>query len=229
MNLPIDPELWFTLYVLAQQGAVHRSITITTSDLGELLNISQQTASRRISACVEKEYIERIHSANGMQVKITQQGQLVLKNVLKGLELAFTETERKVIINGKVVQGIGEGAYYVEIYAPHFQKVLGFRPYPGTLNVQVQDNESKMAVKKMRQGPPLIVKGFSHKGRTFGDVICYRVKINSKIDAAVVVAQRTHHSENILEIIAPVNLRDELGLNDGDQITLTVIPPHLAE
>jgi riboflavin kinase len=59
-------------------------------------------------------------------------------------------------------------------------------------------------------------------------VICYRVKINRKIEAAVVIAQRTHHSEEILEVVAPVNIREALGLQDDDKITLTVIPLHLA-
>ena len=80
----------------------------------------------------------------------------------------------------------------------------------------------------MRQSPPLIVTGFSHEGRTFGDVICYRMKVNGEVEAAVVIAQRTHHSENILEIIAPVNLRERLGLVDGDQVVLALIPLHLA-
>lgn len=226
MSLIIEPDIWFTLYALAQQGAIHRRIIITTSDLGNLLSISQQTASRRIMACLNKEYIERTHSANGMLIKITKKGIKALDDILKGLETAFTKYEDEFDVRGRVMGGLGEGAYYVEVYSDHFEKSLGFKPYPGTLNILIQDEESRIAFNRMRKGPPLIVKGFTKEDRTFGDVICYRVKINSSIDGAVVIAQRTHHSENVIEIIAPVSLRDELSLVDGDTVTLTVIPLH---
>jgi riboflavin kinase len=52
--------------------------------------------------------------------------------------------------------------------------------------------------------------------------------VNKKIEAAVVIAQRTHHSEEILEVVAPMNIRDELGLTDDDKVSLTVIPLHMA-
>ncbi len=229
MSLMTEPDIWFTLYALAQQGAIHRRIIITTSDLGKLLNISQQTASRRIMTCVNQEYVERTHSSNGMLVKITKKGVKVLDDVLKGLETAFTQYEDEFDIRGRVMGGLGEGAYYVEVYSEHFEKALGFRPYPGTLNILVQNEGSRIALNRMRRGPPLIVKGFTQEDRTFGDVICYRVKINGSIDGAVVIAQRTHHSENVIEIIAPINLREELNLEDGSSVTLTIIPLHRAD
>lgn len=224
----IAPDIWFTVFTLARKGAIHRRITITTSDLGRLLEVSQQTASRRISLCVEEDYIDRTHTVNGMMVKLTNKGQKILEEVLSGLEIAFAPPQIDISIQGKVVRGLGQGAYYVDVYASRFRKALGFKPYSGTLNVQVRDDESKRAVMMMRQSPPLIVSGFSNKGRTFGDVICYRVKVNDQVEAAVVIAQRTHHSENILEVIAPVDLRDELGLEDEDTVSLTVIPLHMA-
>ena len=80
----------------------------------------------------------------------------------------------------------------------------------------------------MRHSPPHVVTGFTYEGRTFGDVICYRAKVNDKIEAAVVIAQRTHHSEDVLELIAPVNIRKVLKVKDSDPITLTIIPLHMA-
>jgi riboflavin kinase len=89
------------------------------------------------------------------------------------------------------------------------------------------DDDSRKAVSRMKNSPPLVLTGFRYKGRTFGDVICYRVRINQKIEAAVVIAQRTHHSEDILEIVAPVDIRKTLELEDDDTVRLTVIPLHL--
>ena len=39
---------------------------------------------------------------------------------------------------GVVFSGRGEGSFYVSIYARSFEEVLGFRPFPGTLNIRLQ-------------------------------------------------------------------------------------------
>lgn len=223
----IIPDIWFTLYSLANKGAIHGKTTITTGELGEILNVSQQTASRRITQCVGQGYLSRIHTAEGMLLQITNKGRDELLYVLSNLEIAFAPPEDEIVIEGSVVTGLGEGAYYVEVYSSKLKAALGFKPHLGTLNVKIADDDSRKAIGRMKNTPPLVVSGFTHKGRTFGDVICYRVKVNRKIEAAVVIAQRTHHSEEILEVVAPINIRDALGLVDDDKVTLTVIPLHM--
>lgn len=224
----IDPEAWFTLYALANRGAIHDTVLLKTSDLGKDLGVSQQTASRRISQCVDDGYLVRAHTVNGMQLKLTEKGREELINVFSSLEIAFAPPKDEITIKGVIVSGIGEGAYYVDVYRSRFKKALGFDPYSGTLNVKITSEESRKAVNRMKHTPPLMVSGFTKEGRTFGDVICYRVKVNDEIEATVVIAQRTHHSEDILEIIAPVNIRKVLKLQTDDQVTLSVIPLHLA-
>jgi len=223
----IIPDIWFTLYSLANKGAIHGKTTITTRELGEILSVSQQTASRRIAQCVEQGYLNRIHTADGMLIQISDKGREELLRILSNLEIAFTPLEDEIVIEGSIVTGLGEGAYYVEVYSSKLKAALGFKPHLGTLNVKITDDESRKAISRMKNTPPLVLTGFTHKGRTFGDVICYRIKINRKIEGAVVIAQRTHHSEEILEIVAPVNIRDSLGLGDDDRVTLTVLPLHM--
>ena len=224
----ITPDVWFTLYVLAQKGAIHRKISLTTSELGLILDISQQTASRRITQCVQQGYLNRSHTASGMHLQLTNKGRRELTDVFNGLEIAFAPPEEEIVIKGNVILGLGEGAYYVDLYSLRFREALGFTPFSGTLNVRISDDESFKAIARMKHTPPLIVRGFSHEGRTFGDVICYRVKVNQKVEGAIVIAQRTHHGENILEVIAPINLRKILRLHNNDPITLAVVPLHLA-
>ena len=224
----VIPDIWFTLYSLANKGAIHGKTTITTRELGEILSVSQQTASRRIAQCVEQGYLSRVHTAEGMLLQISDKGREELLHVLSNLEIAFTPPEDEIVIEGSIVTGLGEGAYYVEVYAAKLKAALGFKPHLGTLNVKIADDESRKAIGRMKNTPHLVLSGFTHKGRTFGDVICYRVKVNRKIEAAVVIAQRTHHSDEILEVVAPVNIRDALGLDDEDRVTLTIIPLHMA-
>ncbi|MHA2188177.1 MAG: DUF120 domain-containing protein [Candidatus Thorarchaeota archaeon] len=224
----ISPEIWFTLYSLARKGAIHDRITLTTRELGEALDVSQQTASRRITFCVERGFVKRAHTASGMLVQLTDIGVKELTSVVSNLETALAPPIDEIVIKGSIVHGLGEGAYYVEVYASRFKEALGFEPYLGTLNVRIVDESSDRAISKMKHTPPLVVNGFSLEGRTFGDVICYRVKVNNTIEAAIVIAQRTHHGENILEVIAPINIRKKLKLKDDDSVTLTVIPLHMA-
>ena len=42
------------------------------------------------------------------------------------------------------------------------------------------------------------------------------------LNCAVILPQIKNYPENILEIIAPVNLRDKLKVNDGDALTVSV-------
>lgn len=207
---------------------MHGYCEITTSELGDALDVSQQTASRRIRDSVEGGFVERVHTASGMMLKLTEQGKRELLNVLNDLEVSLAPPSDEIKFVGIAVSGIGEGAYYVEAYSDRFKESLGFEPFAGTLNVKVSDEQSQAAVKKMKHSPPIIVPGFSKEDRTFGDVICYRVRINEKVEGAVVIAQRTHHSKDILEVIAPFNLREKLGIKDNDRVRLRVIPLHLA-
>ena len=223
----ITPDIWFTLYTLSKKGAIHTRTTLTTRELGEMMAISQQTASRRIAFCVDREYVTRIHTTDGMLLQITDKGRQELIQIMTSLEIAFTLPQDEIVIEGQIVTGLGEGAYYIDVYSTKLKNALGFKPHLGTLNVKINNDESRKSVGRMKNSPPLILTGFRHKGRTFGDVICYRVKVNDEIEAAIVIAQRTHHSEDILEVVAPVDIRSALKLRDDDTVKLTLVPLHL--
>ena len=223
----ITPDIWFTLYSLSKKGAIHTKTILTTRELGEIMGISQQTASRRVSFCVDEGYLTRIHTAEGMLLQITDKGRQELIQIMTSLEIAFAPPQDEIVIEGQIVTGLGEGAYYIEVYSTKIRNALGFKPHLGTLNVKVINDESRKAVGRMKNSPPLVLSGFRHNGRTFGDVICYRVKVNGEIEGAVVIAQRTHHSQDILEVVAPVDIRGVLKLGDDDTVTLTLVPLHL--
>ncbi len=223
----LSPEILYTLYILAKRGAVYHRCNLTTGELGAILGVSQQTASRRITECEREGLIRRFHTPEGTSLQLTEKGQSHLRNVLTELQIAFSPPSEKIVIEGIVTDGLGEGAYYVEVYATRFQEALGFRPFAGTLNVRIFREDSRNALVTMKNTPPLVVRGFSSEGRTFGDVICYRVRIQEQIEGAVVIAQRTHHDKDVLEIIAPVNIRTTLGLKNNDMVRLEVIPLHM--
>ncbi len=61
-----------------------------------------------------------------------------------------------------------------------------------------------------------LVEGYS-SGMFFG------VRIDGCIDGAIVIPQVLGYPRDLVEIIAPVNLRDRLGLKDGDEVTIEIL------
>jgi riboflavin kinase len=65
------------------------------------------------------------------------------------------------------------------------------------------------------------IEGFNDGECTFGGGNCYSVSIGG-IKAAVITPERTHYPLDLIEIIAPVKLRDTLRLKDGDRVVIQV-------
>jgi riboflavin kinase len=106
-----------------------------------------------------------------------------------------------------------------------FETRLGYEPFPGTLNVQLED-ESVRARAGMASLSAVPIDGWEDEERTFGPATCYAATLEydgeSYSPAHIIVPERTHHDETQLEIIAPEKLRDELHLDDGDDVTVYV-------
>ena len=135
------------------------------------------------------------------------------------------EKEKKALITieGKVVSGVGEGAHYVCLdgYREQFKAKLGFEPYPGTLNLRLLESSLPQR-RRLDSLPSITFKGFTRDGATYGDVKCLNVLIQGRARGAVILIDRTHYTDSTLEVIAPLRLRDELRLRDGDTVRLEV-------
>jgi len=218
--------MFFTLLALAELGAASKEIEITTLGLAERLGCSQQTASRHLIVLDKEGFITREVTKRGCIVRLTEQGIEALREVYavlkKVLERALPSF---LILRGVVFTGLGEGAYYVsrEGYMRQFIEKLGFRPYPGTLNLRLVDEESLRARRELDFYPGIEIKGFTAEGRTFGAGKCFRAVVNDEVEAALVMAYRTHYGPSVIELISPVCLRDKLGLKDGDIVKVRVL------
>jgi riboflavin kinase len=60
--------------------------------------------------------------------------------------------------------------------------------------------------------------------RTYGWVKCYKANINKGAvnNAAALVLERTHYDDSMLEIIAPICLKEAIGIQNGDRISIKV-------
>lgn len=217
---------WFALYQLCQQIGNQKSIHISSVELGEIMGISQQTASRRIQDLEKIGWIERKIEGKTQIIRIPKKGADVMLIVYKELKRVL----ENILIVGEVLEGIKEGGYYVAIkgYYVQFQDKLGFKPYLGTLNLKLSDLNKALLRENLNNQPPIIINGFKDENseRSYGAVQCYDCIISrlddreNKIKAAILDIERTHHEKNIIEILAEPYLRDKLRLNDGDRVII---------
>ena len=213
-----------TLSAIAKQ-ARHRAADVSSGELARELNVSQQTASRRIKVLESEGYIVREIRPRGQRVRLTPKGTETLRRLYLDLEKALKDLDSHVYsIKGEIVSGMGEGKYYMELdgYKKQFKKKLGFTPYPGTLNLKLKSEVDIRGRQILQDTSGIEVDGFKSGERTFGAVKCFAAKIDG-VDGAVIIPMRTHHGFNTLEIIAPENIRKKTGLNEGDKVTIKVI------
>lgn len=220
----LKSQLLSVLFKLAELGALHSEIHVSTTTLAKGLGISQQTASRHIITLLHQNLIGRQVSYQGSSIQITERGQRHLERIYFLLKNAFEGKPSLLRLEGRLVRGLGEGVYYVSLpgYRRQFIDALGFDPYPGTLNIQLSLNDKSVRRALESSPQPIIVKGFTSRGRTFGDVKCFPATINEEVNGAVILIHRTHHDDGIIELIAPGDLRAQMGLTEGSQVKVAV-------
>jgi riboflavin kinase len=221
----MDSELWFALFQLFNMGGHKRQILLGTDDFGRMIGTSQQTASRRLLELVKEGYVTRELTPKGQNIAITEKGLAALKDVYHALKIGLEEGAHVIFVNGVVFSGFGEGAYYVTKsgYKEQFEGRLGFKPYPGTLNLRLRSMADIKARKELEALPGIVIKGFMNGERSYGDVKSFKVLVNEKADGFIVMIHRTHYGQDVLEVVAEESLRKKLRLKDGDLVQLKVL------
>jgi len=169
---------------------------------------------------LDKGLIQRRMSTRKQLIRITEPGAAIMRQEY-GEYRAMFETPTLLQVRGKVATGLGEGRYYIsrDGYRKAFSQLLGFDPFPGTLNLDVDLlDRDKVAQIKERDG--IVIEAFESEGRTFGAVKCFPATIAGK-EAALIFPLRSHHV-HVVEVISPHELRAALNLVDGGEVTVEV-------
>lgn len=220
---------WFALYYLCQNIGDKKSIHMSSVEFGKILNLSQQTASRRMQDLEEMGWIERKLEGKEQVIRITKKGGDVMLSMYKDLKRIL----ENILIVGEVTEGMGEGGYYVAIkgYYEQFKDKLGFTPYKGTLNLKLSDLNYALLRENLNNRVPIIIEGFKddNSERSYGAVHCYDCFVSRldnqerKLKAAILDIKRTHHKKNVTEILAEPYLRDYFNLKDGDKLRIELV------
>jgi riboflavin kinase len=125
---------------------------------------------------------------------------------------------KKIKLSGKVFSGRGEGEKFLELswVKQQVRDKVGFIPYHGTLNVRLSEESTKRRklLEKAASMKVCPAEGYCN-GKIFKAFV-------GMLTCAIVIPEVAGYSGNVLEIIAPANLREKLQLADGDEITVTV-------
>ncbi|MFH0836153.1 MAG: DUF120 domain-containing protein [Candidatus Micrarchaeota archaeon] len=119
-------------------------------------------------------------------------------------------------LTGRIVSGFDEGAFFMRKYESRIKAATGFSFFPGTLNIECEVTE---AGRFLEGALGVKIAGFEEEGRYFGGITLYPVKANG-IGGFVIKPEKNKYDDSIVEVIAAVNLKQKLGLKNGDSIEL---------
>ena len=203
-------------------NALRKPVKVSVVDFARRLDASPMTASRRLKELEDEGFITRMLSGKSQAIAITEKGSEVLKQRYLAYKSVF-EAKPTIELTGKMVSGLGEGRYYLSIrgYTKQFEEKLGFSPYPGTLNIKL-DSESASARVRLNNLDYVYISSFKTSNRTYGGIKCYRAAI-SRIRGVVIIPDRSHYQNDVIETVAPVSIKQTLGRDNGDRVKVVVI------
>ena len=228
----VDPAAIAALKHVGLVGGLSET-KVSCAALGDRLDASTQTASRRLQTLESAGYVERDVVSDGQWVRVTEAGEAALRAEYADYRRLF-ESDVELSLRGAVTGGMGEGRHYITLpgYAEQFRERLGYDPFPGTLNVDLTE-ESVRRRGEMAGIDAVPIDAWEGDDRTYGAATCYGVTLvagdERYEEVHAIVPDRTHHDDDQLELIAPDRLRDALDLDDDDQVEVRVEPTSRAD
>ncbi len=214
-----------TLAHLLSKGARRNFVAVTTAELGRSIKKSQQAASRHLLELENGRFVERAIDGRNVSIRVTAKGHSEVLKLSSVLQRSLGSTSG-VELEGRLVSGMGEGAYYMSLrgYARQFKSKIGYVPFPGTLNVRLESKLHRDAIKQLGNLEGVRINGFSDGKRTYGWVKCFGCTVNGSIRGELVILERTHHDDSIIEVISGTCIRDSGRLKDGSRVLIEVRP-----
>ncbi len=125
---------------------------------------------------------------------------------------------KELVFKGKVSSGSKQGKIFVSLpwVKKQIKTKLGFDPFIGTLNLRVIN---KTDIKDLREANGIKIN--PEKG--YYEAKCFRAQVMNKITGGIILPDVPEYPSDILEVLAPVNLRRTFGLKEGEIIEVIVM------
>jgi CTP-dependent riboflavin kinase len=136
-----------------------------------------------------------------------------------------TRTGKK--LSGVVFSDLGQAGSFMSLdwVQKTLREKLGFTPYPATLNLRLSSREEVALWREIQGGTESLE--LPPPEPAFCSARLFRVGIEApagtsevRLTGAVIVPQVKDYPSDKVEVIAPLRLKDNLGIRDGDHLTL---------
>jgi riboflavin kinase len=124
---------------------------------------------------------------------------------------------KNIIITGMIFSGNKESVNYLSFDWVKKQLVekIGFVPFPGTLNVKLDEKNVK-AKESLMSKPGITID--PQLGYYSGK--CYHACIRNNCNCVIIIPESPEYPKDVLEVISPMSLRSYFQLKDGDCIQI---------
>ena len=124
----------------------------------------------------------------------------------------------QITFKGTVFSGKGEGRKFIGLpwVKRQIEEKLGFTPYAGTLNIRLS-REGLQQKKLLAKAERLDIE--PEKGYCRGSLIKAKM---AGLDCGIITPEVPTYPQDVIEVVAPVFLRQRLHLSDGNEACVTV-------
>jgi len=123
-----------------------------------------------------------------------------------------------ITLKGTVSSGRGEGTWFTNLQwvKEQLRRELNIDLYPGTLNLNISSACNEVKLLNRFGGIEIRPEKGFYGGR------CFRALIMGETHGAVIKPEILHYPTDLIEVIAPIHLREKFRLKDGDEVEVTI-------
>lgn len=128
-----------------------------------------------------------------------------------------------MLVKGVIYTDLGKAADFIQVdwVRRQFEEKLAIDPFPGTLNLRADDDQSLACLKSLREMAGIEI---SPQEEDFCTAKCFKVLVEGKIPGALILPHVADYPMEKMEIVAPVSIKQTLGVKDGDLLSLEILP-----
>ena len=123
---------------------------------------------------------------------------------------------------GKVVRGKGTAAGFLGLVwvRDQIKEKGGFMPYIGTLNLELFSPSPEEYQRYIQSKTGILIDPLENG---YEPGVMFRVKVNNEVEGLVVIPQILDYPKDKVEVIAAVNLRKALDLEDDSTVSVSFL------
>jgi len=151
---------------------------------------------------------------------VTRAGRLVRVSAHHHRTTTMPTIGMSIELTGIACSGLGEGTRFTAIdWVQHEVRLkLGFVPCPGTFNLRMHGPEWERLRRRLVAASGIGIE----PAAGFCAAKCFPVHVAGRLSGALVLPDMHDYPPDKFEIIAPLPLREALGVENGDRVALRI-------